>query len=674
MLYKFPNAFHSIKTYSYIFFFLFNLTAINPVFCSENTEELLELPLAKLVNVEVVSASRFKQKISEAPSSAEVLTAQDIRSFGWRTLSDALNAIRGLYAKNDRGYSLLGNRGFLQQGDFSSRMLFMIDGRRMNENIYDTGFIGEEFMLDMNLIDRIEYIPGAGSSVYGANALLGVVNVITKQGKSFDGLHLSGEAGSLDTYRGRATFGKQWANGADVLVNASQYFSHGNEELFFPEFNTQDNNNGIAQDMDIERSKRLFGQFNYKNLSIKAGHVDRYKRDPTAGFKAVFNMKDYFSIDRQTYVDLNYNTQVAAGLEMQARGFYHWYDYYSLGAYPNSKKRPVFSYDAAHSHWSGGELKFKGTQFANHQWILGLEFQYDHRQHLIQYDTQPYDLTFDVNYSGWRSGVYVQDEYKLLENLKISAGLRLDQHHMLTSLQLNPRLGIIWDITPTLTAKFLYSSAFRAPNALEYDDDTEPFNGRHNPQNREERIKTYEAVAEWYPEPDIRILGTLFHNHFNRVLQADPDNRYFNTGEYNTYGFELQGEKHWDNGRLLKFSWTRNYTRDEVRDNGSWAVESPKNMVKLHFAEPFFDNRMRVGLEEIFVDERRTLNKDTIISGYHLMNINLASGKPIYGFQASLGIYNVLDQRYKVVGDNNLTQDALAVDGRTVRFRLDYGF
>jgi iron complex outermembrane receptor protein len=550
----------------------------------------------------------------------------------------------------------------------------MINGRRMNETIYDTGFLGEEFMLDMNLIDRIEYIPGAGSSVYGANALLGVVNVITKQGKSFDGLHLTGEVGSLDTYRGRVTFGKQWENGADVLVNASQYFSHGNDRLFFPEFNTKDNNYGIAQDMDIERSKRLFGQFNFKNFSLRTGHVDRYKRNPVAGYEAYFNQKDNFFVDRQTYVDLNYNTQIALGLDMQIRGFYHWYDYYAIGPYPVDNK-PVFNYEAAHANWSGGELKFKGTQFINHKWILGLEFQYDHRQNRNSRDFQPYAFYFDDNYSGWRTGVYVQDEYKVLKNVKVNAGLRLDQHHMLTSLQLNPRLGVIWDITPKLTTKFLYSSAFRAPNVLEYDNDTEPFGGRHNPKNREERIKTYEAVAEWYPEPDIRLMGTLFHNHFNRVLQrvGNGSSKRQNTGEFNTFGFELQGEKRWSNGRLLKLSWTHLYTRDEVLDNGSWALESPKNMVKIHIAEPFFNNRIRIGLEEIFVDDRRT-NDDNIAPGYHLMNINLASVKPVYGFQASLGIYNVLDQHFKVVADSSLKQDTLAMDGRTVRFRLEYGF
>ena len=217
---------------------------------AQETADVYDLPLDQLVNVEVVSASRFKQKSSEAPSAVEVVTAEDIRSYGWRTLADALNSIRGLYVRNDRNYSFLGTRGFSRTGDYTSRLLFMIDGRRMNDAMFDQGFLGEENMLDMNLIERIEYIPGSGSSVYGANALLGIVNVITKEGKKFDSLHLSGEVGSLDTYRGRATFGKQWDNGTDLLINGSRYFSHGADKLFFPEFS--DTNGGIAEDMDLE--------------------------------------------------------------------------------------------------------------------------------------------------------------------------------------------------------------------------------------------------------------------------------------------------------------------------------------------------------------------------------------------------------------------------------------
>jgi iron complex outermembrane receptor protein len=646
------------------------------------TQQIYDLPLEQLVNVEVTSASRFKQKSSEAPSAVEVVTAEDIRSFGWRTLADALNAMRGLYVRNDRNYSYLGSRGFSRTGDYNSRVLIMIDGRRMNEAIFDSGFIGEEFMLDMNLIKRIEYIPGSGSSVYGANALLGVINVVTKEGKDFNGARLSGEVGSLGTYRGRATFGKQWNNGADLLINASRYFSHGQDNLFFPEFS--DTNGGYAQDMDQERTSRLFGQLSYQDFTLRSGYVDRYKRVPTASFGALFNNKSFYAIDRQTYVDLDYNTQVTSDLSLQMRGFHHWYDYHSISPYEASSDMPsqfpLFNFDATNSRWWGGEFKLTGTQFEHHKWISGVEVQFDQSQHLVNYDLNPYLLYNDSRGNGWRAGVYAQDEYRLTDSLLLNAGLRLDYHHMIKSLQLHPRIGLIWDATTSLTTKLLYSSAFRAPNVYEQDYNVPAFGNVRNPNNQEELVKSYEAIAEWRPGSGLKLLGTLFYNNLEKVLVQDTTDTasptfgmFINSGAYHTYGFELAAEKHWNNNRLLKLTWTHTYTRNETLDGGSWAPDSPKNLVKLHYAEPLLNDALRLGFEELFVDQRRTL-ANNIAPAYHLFNINLALTKPFYGVQASLGLYNVLNQHYHVLGGSEHIQDTLSMDGRTLRFRLEVGF
>jgi len=268
-------------------------------------EDLTDLSIEELLNVEVIKASRLGQKTSQSPSSVSVLTAGDIRTFGWRTLAEALNAMRGLYTSNDRNYSYLGVRGFLQPNDYNSRMLVMIDGQRMNENIFDSGFIAQEFMLDMDLVERIEYIPGSGSSIYGANAFFGLINIVTKTGHAINGAQLAGEAGSFDTYKGRASYGKKLTNGADVLLSASHYDSAGVENLYFPEFDSPATNNGIAHNMDTERADRLFGRLQYKEFTLMSGFVDRFKRVPTAAFGALFNDPDFYTVDRQFFGNLN---------------------------------------------------------------------------------------------------------------------------------------------------------------------------------------------------------------------------------------------------------------------------------------------------------------------------------------------------------------------------------
>ncbi len=637
---------------------------------AKDSNDVLDLPLDQLINVEVQSASRFKQKSSQAPSAVEVLTAENIRQYGWRTLADALNSIRGIYIRSDRAYTFMGNRGFNHSGDYNSRVLIMIDGRRMNETIFDTGFIGEEFMLDMNLIEKIEFIPGSGSSVYGANALLGVVNVITKSGRDFDGFRISGEAGSLDTYRGRATFGKKWNNGAELLINGSQFFSHGADKLFYPQFSSI--NGGIAEDMDIERSSRAFGKFSYGDFTLRGGYVDRYKRVSTGYYDGIFNDKANYNVDSQGYVDLEYLTQINPNLGVEARAFHHWYDYHSItpytGSYFELPLPRVDWFEAADSRWWGGEIKLTSTHFQHQKWVTGLEVQYDYRQFFDSYGIQTNESFYNKKNNGWRAGLYLQDEFRITDNFLINFGARLDYHHLINNLQLHPRIGLIWDVTPALTAKLLYSSAFRAPNILEHDLN------KGAPPNQE-LIKSYEGITEWYPGNGVKLLGTVFFNELTRIIETSSDSSdYANSGKYESLGFELGGEKRWDNGRMLKLSWTYTSTRDKSFNENIWLMDSPKNMVKFHYSEPFFDNRLSLGFEEIFVDQRRTKSSH-LAPGYHLFNINLAMPKPIYGFTASLGIYNVLDQRFKAVaGPENSVLDTFAMDGRTARFRLEYGF
>lgn len=654
--------------------------------CAIKTEEIYDLPIEDLLNLQIETASRHKQKSSEAPSAVEVLTADDIRSFGWRTLGDALNAVRGIHIRNSRNYEHMGARGFLPPNDYSSRILLMIDGRRFNENVYDGISFGENFLVDMNLIERIEYIPGPGSSIYGANGLMGVVNVITKQGKQIDGLRVAGEVGSLDTYRAKGTFGKRWDNGADLLINASQYMSHGNEQLYFPEFSTT--NDGIAQDMDLERSRKLFGKLSYQDFTLRGGILERFKRVPTAPMGSIFNDKDNTTQELQSYLDLDYKTQLSQNLNLELRGFYHsaHHDVY-IPLYEHeddhapkdgseSSPERVLEFMAGHGRWWGGEVKLSGVLFDAHHWTVGLDLQYDQKQHLIAYDVEPYELYHDSTDGGIRSGLFLQDEYRLTDNLLLNAGLRIDQHHMIDDIQINPRVGLIWDVTPQVTSKLLYSSAFRAPNAFERSFNHPDFGFIANPQLQEEQVESYEATLEWRPVDSYRFMSSFFYNQFDQLIKQPEDQKrpvaFSNKGKFDSYGIELEGEKRWQNGRLLKFSWTYAYATNDDLEEGGWATDSPRHMLKAHYSEPLFDDALRLGFEEVFIGERLTL-KENIAPGYHLMNINLST-KSYYGLQASLGIYNVLDQQYKILGEAEHIQDTLAMDGRTVRFRLEYGF
>ena len=132
--------------------------------------DLTGLEIEDLAKVRLSTASRHLEDPRKAPAAVTVIDRNEIQRYGWRTLADLLRSVTGIYTAYDRTYSYIGVRGFLESGDSNSRVLLLVDGHRLNENIYDSSLIGTEFPLDLDLIDRVEIVRGPGSSLYGADA------------------------------------------------------------------------------------------------------------------------------------------------------------------------------------------------------------------------------------------------------------------------------------------------------------------------------------------------------------------------------------------------------------------------------------------------------------------------------------------------------------------------
>ena len=122
--------------------------------------DMMEILVEQLLNVEVFTASKFNQKRSEAPSRVTVVDDNAIRKYGYRTLKDILASVPGLYASNDRNYTYLGVRGFGLAGDYNTRILLLLDGQRVNENVYDSFGADYESIVNVDLIKRVEFSSG----------------------------------------------------------------------------------------------------------------------------------------------------------------------------------------------------------------------------------------------------------------------------------------------------------------------------------------------------------------------------------------------------------------------------------------------------------------------------------------------------------------------------------
>ncbi|MDP3282417.1 MAG: TonB-dependent receptor plug domain-containing protein, partial [Nitrosomonas sp.] len=243
---------------------------IFPVFAAKNLEQM---SLEELMNISIVGASKYEQKQQQVAAAVSVITRADIRTYGWRTLNQALASLPGIHTTYDYQYEYLGTRGFGLPGDFNSRVLITINGNRINDATYDQGPTGRDFPLDIDLIERIEFFPGPGSAVYGQNAMMGVVNIVTRTGASVNGAELSTSYQTAETMpQERATFGKKFNNGTDALLSVSGLQSRGTDRSFdYGESGIS----GVARRLEGENVKQLFAQATHGPLAFDFIYGDR---------------------------------------------------------------------------------------------------------------------------------------------------------------------------------------------------------------------------------------------------------------------------------------------------------------------------------------------------------------------------------------------------------------
>lgn len=647
--------------------------------------QLTDIPFENLLAMEVYSASRFRQNVSDAPSAVSVVTAADIKTYGWRTLADILRSLPGLYVRNDRNYSYLGARGFQRLGDYSSRFLLLLDGNRTSDVIYDQAKIGSEFVLDIDLIERVEYVPGPGSSIYGANAFFGVINVITKSARDAKGGQVSFEAGSHGAAKGRASIGWQHESGAEVLFSATGFDSSG-QDLAFPEYASPSNNRGVAKGLDYDRGRQLFLKASAGPFNLSVAHSERKKGIPTASFWQVFNDARSYTLDTQTFVDLGYQQALSADSEVTARLFSSRYEYIGNLVYDVAK--PTVNRDIGSAQWWGGDFKLVTTRIDGHKLVAGLEYQRNAKVDQINFDLDAAPLRIDSRRggnqaatrldsrnSGNQLGLFVQDEIALGKALLLSMGLRYDRNSTIRD-GLNPRLGLIYKVAPGTIVKALYGKAYRAPNAYELYHQIPGADGQKaNPLLQAEHIETWEMVLEHQLSPSSNLRLSTYRNSVSDLITqtldpADGLLAYRNTGKATSLGLEAGLETAWSGGARLRASYAWQQARND--ETGQSLVNTPRHLLKTNLSLPMPDNRWRAGLETSYVSRRDTLAGG--VAGYWLANLTMFSDRLFKNLEISASIYNLFDRRYADPGGPEHLQNALSQDGRNLRVKLVYGF
>lgn len=643
-----------------------------PTEAGEASPRLTDLTLEELLQVEVVSgASKYEQKVTEAPASVTVVTSDEIGAFGYRTLAEILQSVRGFFVRDDRNYTYVGVRGFGRVGDYNTRVLLLIDGHRVNEDIFDGMYVGTEAVLDVDLIERVEVIRGPGSALYGTNALLAVVNIVTRSGGSRDGFEASALAGSYGSREGRFGYGRKLAGGADVLFSGSRY-SSGGQDLFFSEFDSPATNDGIAEDNDRDSYYRLFGKVAFKNLRVEAGHSSRLKGVPTASFGTIFNDGREETRDSHSYLDVLYQRQLGGSGELTQRLYADRYYYH--GHYPYDYPPVTVFKDFSWGYWLGTETRLVTRVSDKHRLMAGIEYRDHIRQDLLNYDQDPYLLYLDERRSSWDGAVYVQDEFSPSSKWTLDLGLRYDRYE-LTGGSTNPRIAVIHSLSRKTTLKGLYGQAFRAPNAYElfYPQGASTF--KPNPGLQPETVRTVEVILEHYWRK-ARLAGSVFRSAMSDLvtLKTDPlDGLFFFANDLGvrTIGAELELDWKWSGGRSLRFSHAWQSSDDLLTD--AVLVNSPKNLSKLNLVLPLPGRRLTAAVETQYSSARKTVSGNAA-APFWLANLNLVSRDLPGGIEVSVGVFNLFDREYGEPGSEEHVQDQIMQNGRSLRGRLTWRF
>src|SRR5579863_1912798 len=236
----------------------------------DDQKDINTLTIEQLMQVKVEGAALHPQTLQDAPASVSIITAEDIRKYGYRTLAEALSSVRGFYASNNRTYTTMGVRGFNLPGDYDSHLLVMVNGHNMSDNVLDfMQFFGNDFPIDMNLVKQIEIIRGPSSALYGSNGMFATINIVTKPPDEVEPLTVTADTGSFGEKKGQVTAATS-LGGAKVLFSGSVFNNSGESPLFFPKYNTPQTNYGNAIDMNGEQGYHFFSTVTWRNWSVTA--------------------------------------------------------------------------------------------------------------------------------------------------------------------------------------------------------------------------------------------------------------------------------------------------------------------------------------------------------------------------------------------------------------------
>lgn len=664
-------------------------------------------------NDEVSIATRHETAIAKAPSIITVITAEEIKNAGYRTFIEILGTVPGfeILKMVDMGHSIPAVRGVRSE----SRVRIMMNGHLALNPV--RGGIFEMFdQFPVENIKRIEIIRGPGSAVYGENAFLAVINIITFDAKDIDGVRVISGYGSFDTYDENILFGKTFGK-LDISGMVRYRQTDGFDGIIKSDNQTVADNAlsslGYAPASLAPGSVRD-GRQEY-DMELKAQHDDFYFNGWYSNKRYDFFVGTAQALTDEAYLDedyffgeVGYKKTFEDSFTIRPRIYYDQLNGdHHLKTLPNGTTLPVDTdgdgiYNAFATHPDGIRVRLIATEmiagteipidyqlFDGNLITLGMEYRLCNqlpRKSAANYhpdtlapldsmqdftDTHPF---FD-DHTRRIMSFYLQDTWDIIDTVNLTLGARHDRYSDFGEAT-SPRAGLTWAFMENASLKLLYGEAFRAPAFLEMFTLMKP-SLAGNPDLTPERIKTYEVGLSYRFNKHITSGINYFNNDIRdlialRVLpNTQNTSRYENFGDAHVQGIETETKIDITKGNYVFMNYTFQNPEDGNGDDMPFVAQHFGNFgVNTHYWKYINTNL------STFVSGRRSREGDDTrdnLPAYSLLNLSVI-GKEFFNTMEIQGtVFNLLDKDYSDPGPTSIPDD-LPRPGRTFWVGLSYQF
>ena len=300
---------------------------------------------------EVLGASRAAEAVEDAPASVTIISRQELRAMAYPTIAEAIRGVRGMYLSNDDTYISTGVRGFSRPGDYGNRILVLLDGHATNDNWIGSSYVGFDARVDIDDVERIEVVRGAGSVIYGNGAFFGVINLVTRAKDEPTHAELAVST-ALGAGRARATMVWRASPDAGLWLSVSGAKSAGIDR-YYPEYvstpmmdgspsitDYQGNPaNGTVQNADGFQAATVGGKAWYKALSAEWFLNSHDKQSPSAQYLTLFGDPSARNTDTRSFVELQFEPKWET-IESLTRAHFDQYHYSGNLPYAPKRRRP----------------------------------------------------------------------------------------------------------------------------------------------------------------------------------------------------------------------------------------------------------------------------------------------------------------------------------------------